>query len=50
MSGLKSVEQLIEKYGVSAFSDDTPFLKRRKFTHYDATQKGVPFSFFRKMR
>ena len=50
MPSLKSVEQLIEKYGVSAFADDTPFIKRRQLTHNDAMQKGMPFCFFRKLQ
>jgi hypothetical protein len=50
MLGLKSVEQLIEKYGVSAFADDTPFLKRRRVTLGDAMQKGMPFCFFRRLQ
>ena len=46
---LKSVDQLIEKYGVSAFSTDTPFIRRRLLTNEHAYEVGMPFCFHQKL-
>lgn len=46
---LKSVDQLIDKFGVSAFASDTPFLKRKVLTSSNACDVGMPFCFYQKL-
>lgn len=50
MSGLKSVDNLIEKYGVSAFNEDNPFIKRKPLSLINACEKGMPFCFYLKLK
>jgi len=49
MTGLKSVDKLIEKYGVNAFAQDTPFMRRQQYVQSDAIHCGLPFCFYREI-
>ena len=49
MAGLKQVEKLIDRYGVNAYADNSPFIRKKRYVQADAMQRGLPFCFFQKI-